>query len=133
MNQSTIIMALENMVVVRLFSGQRWLADQETRPAIWRKLLELGLWECISVETGTWGPTTLGKELDAPLFDVFLGMREPWEIPNILEEYHLINEMEADSIYSRMEKADAADAGALLGGYVKRAYFEYRKAIKFLH
>jgi hypothetical protein len=30
-----------------------------------------------------------------------------------------------------MEKA--ADASAVLSGYVKRAYFVYRKANKFLH
>ena len=51
----------------------------------------------------------------------------------ILEQYRPIHKSEADAIYSRMEKADAADAGAVLSGYVKRAYFDYRKANKFLH
>jgi len=51
-------------------------------------------------------------------------------IPMILERYHLINESEADAIF---ECASEADAEALLSWYVKRAYFDYRKASKFLH
>ena len=73
---------------------------------------------------------SLGKELDVELFNVFLGMTEEWEVPMILEQYRLIDESEADAFYS-MEKA--ADASAVLSGYVKRAYFVYRKANKFLH
>jgi hypothetical protein len=69
----------------------------------------------------------LGEELDVELFRVFLGMIEEWEVPMILERYRLI---EADAIYSCMEKAEAS---AVLGGYLKRAYFDYRKATKFLH
>jgi hypothetical protein len=72
----------------------------------------------------------LGKELDIELFNVFLGITEEWEVPAILQQYRLIDESEADTIYSRMENADAC---AVLSGYVKRAYFEYRKAIRFLH
>jgi hypothetical protein len=121
---------LENMVVARLFSRQPWLADRETCAAIIRKLLELGLWECISVKPYTWQITPLGKELDVELFRVFLGMIEEWEVPMILEQYRLIDESEADAFYS-MEKE--ADASAVLSGWVKRAYFVYRKATKFLH
>jgi hypothetical protein len=72
----------------------------------------------------------LGKELDVDLFNVFLGITEEWEVPMTLERYGLIDNSEADAIYSRMEKADA---GAVLGGYVKRAYFDYHKATNFLH
>jgi hypothetical protein len=130
MRKAKIISELENMVVARLFGRQPWLADRETCAAIIRKLLELGLWECISVEPRTWRITPLGKELDVELFNVFLGMTEEWEVPIILEQYRLIDESEADAFYS-MEKA--ADASAVLSGYVKRAYFVYRKANKFLH
>ena len=52
------------------------------------------------------------------------------EVPTILEDYHLIDEAEADAMYARMEKGDAA---SVVIGYVKRAYFDYRKATKFLH
>jgi hypothetical protein len=104
MNKAKIISELENMVVARLFGRQPWLADRETCAAILRKLLELGLWECISVEPRTWRITPLGKELDVELFNVFLGMTEEWEVPMILEQYRLIDESEADAFYS-MEKA----------------------------
>jgi hypothetical protein len=131
MNKPTIIAELENMVVARLFSGQRWPADRETCAAIIRKLIQLGLWERISVEPCTWQITPLGKELDVDLFNVFLGIIEEWEVPIILERYGLIDESEIDALYS-METAEA-DASAVLSGYLKRAYFEYRKATKFLH
>jgi hypothetical protein len=74
--------------------------------------------------------TPLGKELDVDLFNVFLGMTEEWEAPIILEQYRLIDESEADAFYACIKEADAS---AVLSGYVKRAYFEYRKATKFLH
>ena len=126
MNKAKIIAELENMVVTRLFGRQPWLADREACAAIIRKLLELGLWECISVEPRTWRITPLGKELDVDLFNVFLGMTEEWEAPIVLEQYRLID----DAFYECIKEADAS---AVLSGYVKRAYFEYRKATKFLH
>jgi hypothetical protein len=56
-------------------------------------------------------------------------MIEEWEVPIILGRYGLIDDSEADAFYSM----ETADASAVLSGYVKRAYFEYRKATKFLH
>jgi hypothetical protein len=128
MNKAKIITELENMVVARLFSRQPWLADRETCAAIIRKLIQLGLWEPIS--PSGWRITPLGKELDVDLFNVFLGMTEEWEAPIVLERYRLIDESEADAFYECIKDADAS---AVLSGYIKRAYFEYRKATKFLH
>ena len=128
MNKAKIIAELENMVVTRLFGRQPWLADRETCAAIIRKLIQLGLWEPIS--PSGWRITPLGKELDVDLFIVFLGMTEEWEAPIVLEQYRLIDESEADAFYECIKEADAS---AVLSGYVKRAYFEYRKATKFLH
>ena len=53
-----------------------------------------------------------------------------WEVPMILAQYHLIDESEADAIYECMTEANAE---RVLSGYVKRAYFDYRKAAKLLH
>ena len=50
-------------------------------------------------------------------------------MPITLEEYGLLGESEFDAIG---ECTSEADAERLLSGYVKRAYFDYRKA-KFLH
>jgi hypothetical protein len=90
----------------------------------------MGLVEVVCVESQTWRSTPLGKELDVDLFQVFMGFWDEHEVPMILEGYHLIDEEEADVIYARMDKGDAE---SILIGYVKRAYFDYRKATKFLH
>ena len=59
-----------------------------------------------------------------------MGLWCEWEVPLILEEHGLLTESEFDAI---IECASEADAETLLSGYVKRAYFDYRKAAKFLH
>jgi hypothetical protein len=131
MNKAKIIAELENMVVVRLFGRQPWLADPETCLAVHRKLIQMGLVEVVCVEPETCRTTSpLGKELDVELFEVFMGVWDAWEVPIILEDYRLIDESEVDVIYARMDKGDAE---SILIGYVKRAYFDYRKATKFLH
>jgi len=130
MNKAQIIAELENMVAARLFGRQPWLADRETCSAIDRKLIQMGLVEVISVEPQTWRHTPLGKELDVDLFQVFMGHWYEWEVPIILEKYHLIDESEVDAIF---ECTSDAEAEMLLSGYVKRAYFDYHKASRFLH
>jgi len=130
MNKAQIIAELENMVAARLFSRQPWLADRETFSAAHRKLIEMGLVEIVRGEPLTWQTSPLGKELDVELFEVFMGLFDEWEVPMILEHHRLIDESEVDAIYARMSEANAE---IVLSGYVKRAYFDYRKATKFLH
>jgi len=130
MNKAKIISELENIVVARLFGRQPWLADRETYSAVKRKLIQMGLVEVVSVEPQTWRATPLGKELDVDLFQVFMGIIWEWDVVTILEDYRLIDKAEADALYARMEKGDAE---SVVIGYVKRAYFDYRKATKFLH
>ena len=127
MNKAEIIAELEEMVAARLFGGQPWLADEETCSAVHRKLIQMGLWE---QDRDQLRITPLGKELDVDLFQAFMGLWVEWEVPLILEEYGLLNESEFDAI---IECTSEADAERLLTGYVKRAYFDYRKAAKFLH
>jgi hypothetical protein len=129
-NKAKIIAELENMVVARLFSRHPWPADRETISAIDRKLLQMGLMEQVGDEPNMWRITHLGKELDVELFEVFLGIICEWDVPIILERYGLLDESEVDAIF---ECTSEADAERVLSGYVKRAYFDYRKAAKFLH
>ena len=126
MNKAKIIAELENMVAARLFGRQPWLADRETCSAVHRKLVQMGLVECVCVEPYTWRSSPLGKELDLDLFLVFMGVICEWDVPITLEEYGLLTEPEFDAIIESSE----ADAETLLSGYVKRAYFDYRKAAK---
>jgi hypothetical protein len=130
MSKAEIIAELENMVAARLFSAQPWLADRETNSAYDRKLIEMGLIEQVRDEPPTWRNTSLGNELDVDLFQVFMGLWCEWEVPLILEEHGLLTESEFDAILERM---DDANPERVLSGYVKRAYFDYRKAAKFLH
>jgi hypothetical protein len=130
MNKAEIIAELENMVVARLFDRRPWLADQETASVYHRKLIQMGLVEQVRDEPQTWRDTSLGKELDVELFQVFMGIFSEWEVPMILENYGFLDDSEADAILERMTEANAE---RLLSGYVKRAYFDYRKANKGLH
>jgi hypothetical protein len=160
MNKAKIISELENMVVARLFGRQPWLADRETYSAVKRKLIQMGLVEQVRdepfnreliqmgfdeplnhklIQRGlveqvgdepltTWQITPLGKELDVDLFEVFMGIKWKCDVPIILAEHGLLNESEFDAILEYM-----SDANADLSGYVKRAYFNYCQANKFLH
>ena len=129
MNKAKIISELENMVVTRLFGRRPWLADRETASVYHQKLIEMGLLEEVLAEPQTWRITPLGKELDVDLFQAFMGLRYEWEVQLILDKYGLINDSEFNAI---PECTSDADAERLLNGYVKRAYFDYRKAAKFL-
>ena len=129
-NKAEIIVELENMVAARLFGRQPWLADRETHSAVNRKLIQMGLIEQVRDEPPTWRNTSLGNELDVDLFQVFMGLWCEWEVPLILKEHGLLTESEFDAI---IECTSDANAERLLNGYVKRAYFDYRKAAKFLH
>ena len=124
MNKAEIIAALENMVAARLFSGQPWIADEETICAYDRKLIQMGLIEQVCDEPPTWRNTPLGNELDVDLFQVFLGLWDEWEVPKILKEYGFLDESEFDAILGYTSEANPE---RLLSGYVKRAYFDYRK------
>jgi hypothetical protein len=129
MNKAEIIAELENMVAARLFGPQPLPADRETCSAVVRKL-QMGLVEQVRDESLAWQITPLGKELNVELFEVFMGIIYEWDVPIILKEYGLLDESEFDSI---LESTSDADAKSLLDGYVKRAYFDYHKAVKFSH
>src|SRR5690242_8417691 len=102
MNKAKIITELENMVVERLFGSRPWLADPETCSAVHRKLVQMGLVEMVSVDPKTWQVTPLGKELDVDLFEVFLGTFCEWEMPLVLEDHHLLDESETDTLCERL-------------------------------
>jgi hypothetical protein len=130
MTKAKIIVELESIVMARLFGPGTWLADRETLIAVERKITRLGLIERLSGDPPSWQFSHLGKELNLDLFYVFMGLFDEWEVPMILENYRLIDESEADAIYERMSSAGPE---SVLSGYVKRAYFDYWKANKFLH
>lgn len=129
MNKAEIVAELEAMAWYRLFSCPQWLADRETCYTVHQKLIKMGLVECISSDT--WRHTPLGTELDVDLFEVFMGLFDVWEVPWILEDHRLIQERESDLMCARMSRK--ANPEFVLVGYVRRAYFDYGKATKYLH
>jgi hypothetical protein len=131
MNKAEIVAELEAMVSSRLFGQRQWLTDRETFFAVHQRLLDLRLVEPVPGQPDTWQDTPLRKEVDVRLFEVFIGLFDVWDVPLILEQRCLIDEGEADCIYERMSRK--ADPESVLMGYVRRAYFDYRKASKFLH
>jgi hypothetical protein len=129
MNKAEIVTELEAMAWHRLFSCPQWLADRETFYAIHQKLIKMGLAECISSDT--WQVTPLGRELNLDLFEVFMGLFDEWDALSILENNRLIDDLESDNICARMSRK--ANPETVLVGYVRRAYFDYGKATKYLH
>jgi hypothetical protein len=128
MKKAKIIVGLEDIVLTRLFGRGAWLADRETSIVTGRRFLQLGLIEWTNPPY--WRFSRLGKEIDLELYYVFMGLFQAWKMPDILRSHHLIDESEADAIYERL---CSAEPESVLSGYVKRAYFDYWKASKFLH
>ncbi len=62
---------------------------------------------------------------------VFIGLVDLWNMPIILQHRRLINEGEADDIYEHMSRK--VNPETILMEYVRRAYFDSRKASNFLH
>jgi hypothetical protein len=83
------------------------------------------------ISPDTYQNTPLGTELDVDLFEVFMGLIDEWDMLTILEDHYLIDESEFDIIYERL--STNANPESVLMGYVRRAYFDYRKATKYLH
>jgi hypothetical protein len=121
MNKAEIVAELDAMAWHRLFNCRHWKPDRETHLALDQKLIEMGLEEQVSSDT--WQIAPLGKELDIDLFQAFMGLFWEWEVPLILRDHHLIDELEFDSILARMEEADPE---FVLLGAVRRAYLVYR-------
>jgi len=93
-HKGQIVAELENMVNERLFKGS-WLAmDRATNNAIHKKFIALGLTEELNDGLGSCVNTPLGNELDARLFEVFVGHFDVWEVPLVLKDFGLINEAE---------------------------------------
>jgi hypothetical protein len=71
-------------------------------------------------------PLTANKSTQA-----FMGLFDVWEVPYILEDHHLVDERESDSIYARMSRR--VNPEDVLVEVVRRAYRDYGKSSKFLH
>jgi hypothetical protein len=129
--RAEIVAELEAMVSMRLFGHHQWPAERETVFAALQRFKDLGLVRSIPGQPDTWQDTPLGKEVDVGLFGVFIGLIDLWNVPIILQYRRLINESESGDIYEQMSRK--VNPESILMEYVRRAYFDSRKASNFLH
>src|SRR3981081_4502336 len=99
MTRSEILAEVEAMVFARLFGRRRWPAARESPAILSRRPERLGRGERVPGESDTSRSTPLGKELHSHLLMVFLGLWDEWDIPMILEDHDLIDDLEAEYIW----------------------------------
>jgi hypothetical protein len=131
MTRSEILAEIEAMIFARLFGKDRWLADKEIAPVLTKRLEQLGLEERVPADKETWRSTPLGRELHSVLLSVFLGLWDEWEVPMILEDYGVIDDLEFEAIWRLL--GEGRDPETILKKYVREAYFAHYKRTKLLN
>ena len=131
MDKRTVITKLHAMIVTRLFSSRPWLADKETCAALWSTFNQMGLEEIVPGETETYRNTDLGREHQMDLIMAFTGYWCEWEIPWILENYGLIDEIEYELISDRLEAGH--DPERVMLPFVRRAYLDFYNPSRLLN
>jgi hypothetical protein len=123
MNRNEIVRQLHLIIDARLFGAAGWPVDRESADRLRTTLLQMGLVEEVPGQADTWRNTPLGNELHLVLLEVFMGFWDEWEVPEILEEYGLIEEWEVH----RLRRVLNAGAGweRTFKDYLRRAYFAF--------
>jgi hypothetical protein len=123
MNRNEIVRQLHLIVDARLFGTAAWPVDRESTNRLHTTLLRMGLVEEVPGQADTWRNTPLGNELHIDLLEVFMGLWDEWDIPEILQTYGLIDEWEAH----RLWRALTVGAGweRTFKNYVRRAYLAF--------
>ena len=123
MEKREVIQALHAMMISRLFGGRPWLADREACDALCKKLDDLGLQERVRGDEHTFRNTPLGNELQINLILVFLGLWVEWEVPGILEDYGLIDEIDTYRLFDLLEIS--SDPEYVLRPVVRKAFKDH--------
>jgi len=123
MNRNEIVRQLHLIVDARLFGTAAWPVDRESTNRLHTTLLQMGLVEEVPGQADTWRNTPLGNELHIDLLEVFMGLWDEWDIPEILQAYGLIDEWEAH----RLWRALTVGAGweRTFKNYARRAYLAF--------
>ena len=122
--RAELLRELDALVNARLFGPRPWLADRESGAALSRKLEKLGLQlRVVEGDFEMWRTTALGKEQHLDLLMVFAGMWDEWEMPDILEEYGLIDEANSEAIFDGL--GAGADPESVLLTCVRKAYADF--------
>ena len=123
MDKRKVIQDVHAMMVTRLFGGRPWLADREACDALRKKLDELGLQESVPGDDRMRQNTALGNELHLDLVMVFIGLWVEWEIPMILEDHGLLDEIDTSRLFDLLETC--SDPEYLLRPIVRKAYRDH--------
>src|SRR5262245_20004457 len=103
MHQKTEIESqLEMIGRARLFGDGRWLVDAGAAGKLHQMLRQMGLNERVS--DNSWRKTTLGKEVNLDLHMVFMGLWEPSDMVNVLEDWWLLDPDEIDDLYALIDQ-----------------------------
>jgi hypothetical protein len=123
MNRNEIVRQLHLIIDARLFGSAGWPVDRESADRLRTTLLQMGLVEAVPGHADTWRNTSLGNELHLVLLEVFMGVWDEWEVPEILKEYRLIEEWEV----RRLRRVLNAGAGweRTFKDCLRRAYFAF--------
>jgi hypothetical protein len=126
LNKTEILSRVDTIASKRLFVDGKWLADNKTVAIALNKILkEFGLVE--TLPNGDETSTKLGKELDAELQLVFMGVFEPWDAISVLQDQNLITENEVEDLSDLLE-TDECHYEPLLRARVQQAYRDYHHA-----
>ena len=129
MNKSDTLNKLDAIATERLFGVGPWLVNNpDASIALTKTLQPLGLEEPVPNAADTTRLTNLGKQLNFDLYQIFVGLLEPWDAIMILEIRALISEQEAEELFSLLELAEE-EYEPLLRARIQRVYREYYQAI----
>jgi hypothetical protein len=129
MNKAAIICKLHEITDHYLFGGGIWPPHWEFRPAFFKTVRELGLYEDVPDSPSTTRLTALGNELKLDLAMAFVGAFDLWDIPYVLESNGYLEESEAEELcWGPLTQAERK-----LHGYVLRAYFRFYNRSKPLN
>ena len=103
-----------------LENSEPWPVDVSEIPNYERLFEELGLSEAVPGETDTMWRTALGDHMNLDLLEVFLGMIDGRDVPGILADYGLIDEIHCERLWDLIP--DDADL-APLRPIVMRSYY----------
>jgi hypothetical protein len=125
-----VVIELQNLVRERLFESDRWFpGDAEAAGALQMRLAPLMLSEPVPGEECMTRYTVLGKRINAQLYTMgFLGLAEPWAVPEILQWNGLLAQKSMKRLMRRVWAGE--DPEIVLRPFAQAAYLKYLKLLR---